>query len=547
MKFLVNFVIAILLVLTIPKAYSQVISIPIPGSPLSLSVQANPLPLQNINTNPNATAHNLGDDGWANVPLPFNFPFYGQSFNQSTMYSNGAVQFGRPVTGWPSWNNSFCCQGQPLTNNLSSGYNYSIMPLWTDLVGYTGNNHYSLGTTNTMTYGWYDVAQYGRPNNKSNFELKIDSGGGIDMRWSGALVTYAPVTIGTIGDASKGEYTQNYYSSTGINLTGLTQLSTGADPCYSNPLSSPSCPGYAEAFKTQQCTISALYDSSCPGYATAYLNYQCSVNPLYSTTCSGYAEAYKTQQCSLDGLYDRTCPNYSTTYATRQLTQQQSTTTTTTTTTSVSTTEPTPTISSSGTVSTDVAIVSDSNVNQVITSRSTSTDAAASAAPVNVVRQESSQQSSPTAPAAVAQNNQKQEDKKQEQKTESGSGTTQQTGTQEKKSEQTKTARQELQEKREAAAKKDAVEKGKDLANEMGKAANMEQQIAVQNVVIQAMGFTPGFDVYNKGIVPDGKMYKSVTPYANQRNVDNARLGRGLFGATDRLHNEMVESQYGLK
>lgn len=542
MKFVVTSVFVIFLILGLSKTHAQVVSIPIPGSPLSLSVMANSQPLQYINNNPASTPHNLGDDGWADVLLPFNFPFYGQSFNQSTMYSNGAVQFGRPVgTGWPSWNNTFCCQGIQLNNNVSSGYNYSILPLQTDLVGYTGGNHYSLGTTNSMTYGWYDVAQYGQPNNKSTFELKIDSGGGIDMKWSGALVTYAPVTIGTIGDASKGEYTQNYYSPLGINITGLTQLSTGGvDVCYSNPLSSPSCPGYAEAFRNQQCTINALFDSSCPGYATAYLNYQCSINSLYSTTCFGYAEAYKAQQCSLDGLYDRTCPNYSTAYATRQLTQQQNTTTTNTRT--ISTTEPTPTVSSSGRVSTDVAIVSDSNVNQVITSRATSTDAAASSAPVNVVRQESPQQSSP-----AAQNNQNQEEKKQEQKPEAGSGGQQAGPQQEQKSEQPKTARQELQEKREAAAKKDAVEKGKDLANDMGKAANMQQQIAVQNVVIQAMGYTPGFDVYNKSIVPDGRIYKSPIPYANQTNVDNARLGRSLFGATDRLHNQMVEKQYELK
>ena len=139
------------------------------------------------------------------------------------------------------------------------------------------------------------------------------------------------------------------------------------------------------------------------------------------------------------------------------------------------------------------------------------------------------------------------EEKKQEQKPEASSGGQQAGPQQEQKSEQPKTARQELQEKREAAAKKDAVEKGKDLANDMGKAANMQQQIAVQNVVIQAMGYTPGFDVYNKSIVPDGRIYKSPIPYANQTNVDNARLGRSLFGATDRLHNQMVEKQYELK
>ena len=59
-------------------AQAQIVSIPIPGSPLSLSVMANPQPLQELKNNPAATAHNLGDDGHANIPLPFAFPFYSQ-------------------------------------------------------------------------------------------------------------------------------------------------------------------------------------------------------------------------------------------------------------------------------------------------------------------------------------------------------------------------------------------------------------------------------------------------------------------------------------
>ena len=109
------------------------------------------------------------------------------------------------------------------------------------------------------------------------------------------------------------------------------------------------------------------------------------------------------------------------------------------------------------------------------------------------------------------------------------------------------TARQEIQAKREQAAKAQAVEAGKNLANEMGKATSMEQQIAVQNVVLQAMGYSPGFAGYTKGYVPDVAGYKSYAAYANQKNVDNPRLSRGLFGATDRLHNDMIESQYQLE
>ena len=58
------------------------------------------------------------------------------------------------------------------------------------------------------------------------------------------------------------------------------------------------------------------------------------------------------------------------------------------------------------------------------------------------------------------------------------------------------------------------------------------------------MGFTPGFDAYNKAIIPDSQFYRPTTIYGNNRNVDNARLGRGLFGAGDRLHEQMIMEQY---
>jgi hypothetical protein len=608
-------------------AHAQLISIPIPGSPLSLTVMANPQPLQDLRINPAATNITMGDDSNVNVPLQFTFPFYGQNFTNSWMYSNGAVNFkGSNAPG------GFCCSGLPLTTSLNSGYNYSIMPLWADLIAYQAKNgsHYKLGTSNSMTYGWYNVSEYGVPNNLSSFEVKIDNTGLIDMRFIGALVTYHPVTIGTIGDASKGEFTQNYYSASGINITSAVQLSNGVvDMCVINPTSSPacpgyqmamcttnslfrpSCPGYQEAYFTQQCSINSLYDTGCPGYATAYLNYRCSENSLYSTTCSGYASAYLNQQCNITPFYSTSCstyaqasttcsanplyatycpnytlasqvcsnnqltytycPSYNTVLASCSTNSQSNTlcpnyslspTTTSSAptigSTIVSTTQPSISVSSNGTVSTAVALVSDSNVNQVITSRATSTDAAASAAPVNVVRQEApSQQSSTTEPMAVAQRqDDKREEKKEEKKTDdtpksTGSSTSSQsvsnTPTASETKNEPKTTRQEIAEKRQEAARAKAVESGKNLANEMGKATSMEQQVAVQNVVLQAMGYSPGFAGYTRGYIPDVAGYKPYTAYANQKNVDNARLSRGLFGATDRLHNDMVESQYQLE
>jgi hypothetical protein len=592
--------------LSVSVAHAQVVTIPIPGSPLSLNVMANPQPLQNINNNPAATAYQLWDDGYANVPLGFTFPFFDKNFTNSTMYSNGAVQFGPAVTGFPA-NNTFCCNGITIDRNTPSAYNYSILMMQDDLYGATGNNHYSLGTTNTMTYGWYNVERLGSPQNKTSFELKIDSTGGIDMRWTGALVSYSSPAIGVIGDASKGEFAvlqQGGLASNTFSIPGLTQWTTGqipvvidpcttnplfattcsgyqeaytqqqcsANPLYStscsgyqtaytnqqcaiNPLYSASCSGYADAYYTQQCTANQLYDTGCPGYAAAYLDQQCSINPLYSTTCTGYAAAYKAQQCSLDGLYDRTCPNYATAYATKMVLEQQGTASIVATAGTVarndpanqpvSTTTVSATVGSDGAVSVGVSKTGDSNVDKAIAPPPPSTNSAGSPA--------AAVQLAPPPPAPqqqMAQNEPKGGGKQEERKDDAPKGTggsspPQNTNTAQASSDKpaAPTARQALQERREAAAKAEAVEKGKNLANEMGKASDLEAQKAVQNVVIQAMGFTPGFDVYSRQMIVQQQFYPSVSVYNNQKNIDNRYTAR-MFGGTDRLHNQMVEKQY---
>jgi hypothetical protein len=143
----------------------------------------------------------------------------------------------------------------------------------------------------------------------------------------------------------------------------------------------------------------------------------------------------------------------------------------------------------------------------------------------------------------------KQEDKKDDApKGTGGNSPSQNTGNAQASSDKptAPTARQELQARREAAAKAEAVEKGKNLAGEMGKASDMEAQKAIQNVVIQAMGFTPGFDVYSKQIIVEQQFYKPYQVYGNQRVIDN-RASQRMFSGTDRLHNEMVEKQYESK
>jgi hypothetical protein len=176
-----------------------------------------------------------------------------------------------------------------------------------------------------------------------------------------------------------------------------------------------------------------------------------------------------------------------------------------------------------------IAVVADEKVNTVLTTTATSASPAqAATATVPLV-------APPPAPAAPAP---------EPKKAEPAGGPTQmaQGGPSGDKPAQP-TARQALAERRAEAAKKDAVEKGKNLAKEMGNASSMEAQKAVQDVVVQAMGFTPGFDTYNKAMLPDTVGYKPFTVYNNQKNIDN-RANLRMWTGTDRLHNQMIDEQY---
>lgn len=576
---------AALLFLVSAVSFAEIVTLPIPGAP-GLSITAgtgvNALPLRDVRNITGATNVTMGDDEVRNIPLGFNFPFWGRTFNESWMSSNGFVAF------QPSLSNG-CCSGADLRNTTSPNYNYTIFGVHSDLYAHPGvGSNWYLRETNTMTYGWYNVSQCCDANGGNSFEIKINSAGVVDTRIAGAMVNWNAVTSGMSGDLSKGEYFQAYHGQ-GINIPmGSGGLSwntsggfTGSDPCLTNPLSSPSCSGYAAAYLSQQCTINVLYDQSCPGYAAAnftlqcslnpfyneqcpgyadaylqqqcsqnplysnrcsgyqqayfnqqctnnqlydvqcpgyaaaYLEQQCSLNPLYSTTCSGYQTAYFNQQCTANPLYDKTCPGYAQSYALKYVVV--TTPTQVAMTTQKTNVEPTP--DSSGALS--VAVVSDPVVNQVVTSTATSASPAQSATatvPLVVAPAVTTTTTAAPPPPAPVQA--------------------------EAPKEQPKTARQEMQAKRENAARTAAVERGKNLANEMGKVADMESQKQVQNVVIQAMGFTPGFDAYGKVMVPDSVGYKPFTVYNNQKNVDNRRLGWGLYGPSDRLHNDLVNSQY---
>jgi hypothetical protein len=489
----------------------------------------------------NVQTHTIGDDGYVSIPLQFGFPFYGKIFTHSFMFDNGVVSFFDPTANIGCNPQNNYCGGQQFSATqpsigMGSQFSYMIAPLWADIAPNPNTKYYTQGTGSYQRYMWENIHEYYSNGTRLNtFGLEIKPSGSIESMYSLVNIESSNTFIGTIGNPSLGEWTTIGYHPYGTVLNQIPNWNmpnTGANICATDPLSSSSCPGYAEAYFNQQCTISALYnpscpgyaqayytqqcsanplyDINCPGYAAAYLQYQCSINPLYSTTCEGYEQAYFKQQCDLNGLYSTKCYNYGEAYAVKEALKPKE--------------EPV-IVDAQTQTSSQPALLADPIANSVLTTTSTTASPAASpAAPVSLTPP-------PPAPATTAAA------VKEESKNTTAPSTSE-------KKDEPKTARQAIQEKREAAARAKAVEEGKELANKVGEAATMEAQIAVQNVVIQAMGFTPGFDAYGKAFVPDGVGYKPFTVYNNQKNVDNARMMRGLSGASDRVHAQMVDSQY---
>ena len=297
--------------------------------------------------------------------------------------------------------------------------------------------------------------------------------------------------------------------------------------CTADPLYNSRCPGYTQAYHDQQCSLNALYATDCTGYAAAYKTQQCSLNALYATDCPGYSQAYLNSQCIRDSLYSTQCEGYKTAYAIKYLTKLDPAVTTAV---NQQLTE---------TVEVQKAAAAAPDPVSTATSNTPSTTSASSISPTATI---SAVKPSPPPAEMTAQAEPKKEDRKEDKKADDKP---QGGGEQKADGPKPKTAREELAAKREEAAKKEAVAKGKDLANQMGQAASLEAQKAVQNVVIQAMGFTPGFDQYGKTMIPDTRFYRPFSVYDNQKNIDS-RSGVRMFGGSDKVHEELVNSQYQL-
>jgi hypothetical protein len=240
--------------------------------------------------------HSMGDDGSVNVPLQFSFPYYGQNFNDSWMYDNGIISFRPP--GSPGSIAPWDWQGKPF-NQIGQGY--FIAPLWTDLYPVQGTSSYTTqGDETFQRYSWNNLAEYysvwgGSGLRLNTFNVTLRPDGSINVTYTNVNITQSNVSVGMVGDPQKGEYEQIYYGYGASSIQNWERYTTGVDPCVTDPLSSPICDGYQQAYLNLQCSANPLFDTSCLGYQQAYLTQQCTTNPLYDRECPGYAVAFSTQ------------------------------------------------------------------------------------------------------------------------------------------------------------------------------------------------------------------------------------------------------------
>jgi len=189
------------------------------------------------------------------------------------------------------------------------------------------------------------------------------------------------------------------------------------------------------------------------------------------------------------------------------------------------TSEPSVQVSSKGEVSTEVQLVADPTVNEVLRDN-TKKEVKASSPAAEVTPIATRPQSAP-----VSQPAQKAEQKQEQKKTDNEIAKI------EKKSD-SKDSKSNREKVKEAA-----TEKAKELANEMSNATTIEAQAANQGVVLGLMNYNPGFSAYANAIIPDTGAIEMARQY-NKPTVDNRRALRALSGASDRLHQQMVDEQY---
>ena len=197
------------------------------------------------------TPLNLGDDGTRNVSLGFEFEYWGQTFTDAWVSSNGFVSFQSGA--------HLCCNGQP----VELAQRNTIYAYRSDLISYTGNPYYRRDD-GSILFGWYGVNEYGT-NNSSTFEIGLFADGKIQLNFGNlGFSGYRDFTAGITGPTADdniplfyGRNAQFLQNQSGILSWIAPVPEVVAVDCNVTPMD-PSCPPAAVDVGAPDPTESAL-------------------------------------------------------------------------------------------------------------------------------------------------------------------------------------------------------------------------------------------------------------------------------------------------
>jgi hypothetical protein len=181
------------------------------------------------------TPLNLGDDNTRRVSLGFEFEYWGQTFTDVWVSSNGFVSFESAA--------NLCCNGQP----IEQAQRNTIYAYWSDLISFTGNPFYRLDEGSAL-FGWYGTQEYGT-NNLNTFEIGLFENGNIQFNYGSLTASgWRDFTAGITGPEA-GDNVPLFYGRNPQFLQNQSGLLTYGSPipdevaidCNATPMH-PSCP-----------------------------------------------------------------------------------------------------------------------------------------------------------------------------------------------------------------------------------------------------------------------------------------------------------------
>ena len=153
-----------------------------------------------INIQNTGTALNLGDDQMSGMkPLGFDFEFYGSTFDDVNISMNGFFTFQNNFSVPRSRN--YLSEVIPATS-----FNYTVYPLWTDLINNGTQNPYIKTFGNTadtdqyFVIGWYNAREYNNSNKNSFEAILYETTNVIEFRYDKINISNHDITIGLQGN-----------------------------------------------------------------------------------------------------------------------------------------------------------------------------------------------------------------------------------------------------------------------------------------------------------------------------------------------------------